>query len=100
MAIIHEGMQCMALAALPAAGKARLRSAAGDEAGLFLQAVPDSQPTVFTDDDFRRALWWRLGLRQAPEGATCRLHAAGADGRLCGQALAGNAEHGVTCKRS
>jgi hypothetical protein len=58
-----------------------------------------TQPTVFTDDEFRRALWWRLGLRQAPEGATCRLHAAGAEGRPCGQGLAGNAEHAVTCKK-
>jgi hypothetical protein len=100
--LVHAGMQARVLAGRSQRGRARLRSAAGDEAGLFLQALPDSTATTFADTEFRRALWWRLGLPQAPQGSPCRLQktvAAGADPAPCGCAIIDDGDHAVTCKK-
>jgi hypothetical protein len=99
LAIIHQHKQKAILAGLSQRGKARLRSAGGDEAGLFLQAVPDSTSKIFADTEFRRAMWWRIGLPQAEAGTLCKLQAAGAEARPCGCAITGDADHAVTCKR-
>lgn len=99
LAIIHQRKQKAILAGLSQRGKARLRSAGGDEAGLFLQAVPDSTSKIFADTEFRRAMWWRIGLPQAEAGTLCKLQAVGAEARPCGCAITDDADHAVTCKR-
>ena len=52
--------------------KARLLSASGRTAGMWLQA--SEQAAIEMDDEtFRKAVWWIIGMPQAHEGAICQL---------------------------
>ena len=54
--LVHEGQLEAALACAPPADAARLRSAGGPVAGLFLRALPSARETVFLDGEFWRAV--------------------------------------------
>ena len=96
--LLHRGRREALLARLPTpAQRARLRSAGGEVAGLFLQAVPDSAATTLHDDELRRSLQWRLGLRQGEQGSVCQ-HVAATTGEVCNTILEEDGRHCVCCK--
>ena len=82
--------------AMPSRDKARLRSAGGPVAGRFLAAAPDGPDTAFGDEEFRRALRWRQGLKQCDGHTVCQLKTT--DGDVCGKALGADAVHAAWCK--
>jgi hypothetical protein len=99
MALRYADSRCRLLVSLSAEGRVRVRSAGGPSAGLWLRAVPDSDATCFSDSEFRRALLWRLGLPQAPAGASCRLRpVSDPSAAPCAAPLGSLAEHAVVCK--
>ena len=76
-----------------------LGSRAGEEGGALLTATPSEVGGTITDDVFRAALRFRLGLPLCTDGARCCHRSARSRGTgRCGAALDSLGHHAILCK--
>ena len=78
-------------------GKARMLSASGRTAGMWLQASEQSQANM-TDEEFRRSARWRIGFPQCQEGVTCQHKVTDQNNTACPRNLDVAGLHAVACK--
>ena len=76
---------------------ARMRSAAGHGAGLWITANPDNKELTLTNEQFARAFRLRIGIPQFLPGALCQLKRI-KDPETCFHPLDAYGAHALSCR--